>query len=434
MSLEIMSLEIIPSVISTILSILKTWWWVFLPCVLYFPCKELYFSWIRWEIWYKKQEWTMLEIIPPSEIEKPFIAMEYLFASLWTIYNSPNWRGKWCQGVLPIGASWFSFEILSDAGEIHFYLRSPKDYQRYVETAIHAHYPDAEIFEVDDYIKNIPQDIPNDRYDLKGEDYMLKKENYKPIKTYKFFEAKAPEAVIGEKKVDPIHSLMEAMAKLKKGEQFWFQLVAAPITNQDIPWIDEGKKAVDELAKRSKKGSSEKSIIQEVIDILIFNIFSSEEKKEEKKEVAVFTPGEEVFLKAVEEKMTKNAFKVHMRALYIYEKQAYNAEHSKIIRNYFVNFGTENLNSIGSLSKTKPSIEYFFKKRREYKRKKAIFEKYTKRFPPLYPQMIGEGNTIFNIEELASIFHFPTKAAVLPPSVPRVISRKAPPPPGIPME
>ena len=112
---------------STIFLVLKNWWWVILPIVLYFPAKAIYLWWLSWDVWYKEQKWMLLEIIPPSEVLKPFRAMEDIYNRLWALYDSPDWRAKWCEGQLTLGGGlWFSFEITSFEGSVHFYLRVPK--------------------------------------------------------------------------------------------------------------------------------------------------------------------------------------------------------------------------------------------------------------------------------------------------------------------
>lgn len=416
-------------IIFIFLLILKAWWWLFLPIIFYYPAVYLYLNWVRWDVWYPKKEWVILEVIPPGEIQKPFRAMEDLFSSLWMLYGDPNWREVWCEGSLPVAASWFSWEILGFEGDVHFYLRLPKDQRGFAETIIHSHYPETEIFAVDDYTKNVPQNIPNEMYDLKGEDYIfLKKDkNYFPIKTYKFFEPSTPELIEEAiKKIDPFFSLMEAMTKLKKGEQFWFQIVAAPILNSKyIPWVDEAKKEINKIAQRPEGAKKGKSIIQEVFDILIFNIFSSGSVEKPAESKSQLTPGEKKTLEAIEEKISKNAFKVHARALYIYKKDAYDGANAAIARNYFAHFSTANLNSIILWAATRTTIQYFFRDMRALIRKKFIFEKYVKRFPSLYPTMTGKGNMVLNIEELATIFHFPVQANILPSGVPRIMSKKA---------
>ncbi|MDI6883377.1 MAG: hypothetical protein QMC93_02860 [Patescibacteria group bacterium] len=415
-------------------SVIKIWWWLILPIFLYFPAKSLYLWWIRWEVWYKEQNWILLEIIPPAEILKPFRAMEDVFAGLWPIYDSANWRERWCEGMLPKFPYWFSFEIVSLEGEIHFYLRTLRESQKLVESVIQAHYPEAEIFEVSDYTQNVPQDIPNDDFNFYGEDFVFVREDAYPIKTYKFFEATTPEAVEAEKKIDPSYSMLEALAHLKKGEQYWFQIIIAPILDKDIPWITDGKKLVGKLAGRPE-AKKEKSIIGETFGTLFWG--APKETKEARETIPLefrLTPGEREVLKAIEEKISKWGFKVSLRSIYIYKKEAYFPPHAKIARSYFSHFATQNLNAIMYWLKTRTRIHYFFKKRRLFKRKRAIFRKYVNRFPALYPKMAGPGNLVLNCEELATIFHFPTKPTILPPGVPRIIARKGPPSVKIPTE
>ena len=53
-----------------------------------------------------------------------------------------------------------------------------------VENAIFSQYPDAELHEVEDYTKRLPQVLPNAEYDLFGADFTLQKEDAYPIRTY----------------------------------------------------------------------------------------------------------------------------------------------------------------------------------------------------------------------------------------------------------
>ena len=425
-----------------IILILKNWWWLFLACILYFPARFLYLWWISWEIWYKEQEWMLLEIVPPGEIEKPFKAMEDIFSVLWGIIDTPNWREEWCQGELPLGGGlWFSFEIASIGGKVHFFTRVPKGFDKTIESAIYSHYPEAEIFEAPDYTQNVPQNVPNQIFDLYGEDFELMREDFYPIKTYsEFFEVK-PEAVKEEKRIDPFNSLLEHMVTLKPDEQYWLQIVTNPITNELIPWITEGKKAADKKARRPQK-PKQKSIIGEVIDVILGTTSAELQKEkglppgvsEETEREMLITPGERKILTAIENKMSKYAYQTWIRIIHIYKRdKPHFRGNYKIGRTYFNHFFVTDLNTIKFWQATRTRLHFWFVKRRLYSRKKNIFRRCVKRFPPKYPNM-RKGTYIFNIEELATIFHFPMKSASLPPGVPRVFAKKGEPPPGIPLE
>jgi len=231
------------------------------------------------------------------------------------------------------------------------------------------------------------------------------------------------------------------MTKLRKGEQFWFQIIIVPILDKDIPWVTKGHEAAQKFARRPKK-PKQKSIIGEAIDALLGT--SPEELQKEKglppgvspeiEREMLITPGERAVLTGVEEKISKYGFKTSMRSVYIYPEGEYFAPRGKAARSYFSHFSTQDMNTIVFLGKTRTRIHYLFRRRRLYSRKRSIFERYIRRFPPSYPKWIGPGNIVLNAEELATIFHLPTKAAILPPGVPRVFAKKGEPPPGIPTE
>ena len=144
------------TVSGTIWLIFKNWWWFFLPIILVFPFKSLYLWWIRWDVWYKKHKWILLEIKPPKEILKPFRAMENVFSMIWGIYDGANWRERWCEGEHIKGPFWLSFEIVSIGGKIHFFMRILKEWRDLAESTIYSQYPEAEISVVEDYTKYIP--------------------------------------------------------------------------------------------------------------------------------------------------------------------------------------------------------------------------------------------------------------------------------------
>ena len=76
--------------------------------------------------------------------------------------------------------------------------------------------------------------------------------------------------------------------------------------------------------------------------------------------------------------------------------------------------------------------------RRLYLRARKLFRNYIQRFPAFYPKMYEEGvdggriTPILNVEELATIFHFPTK--IILPEVPWIGAKPGGPPVGLPTE
>ncbi|MCX6790592.1 MAG: hypothetical protein NTV62_00150, partial [Candidatus Gribaldobacteria bacterium] len=146
------------------------------------------------------------------------------------------------------------------------------------------------------------------------------------------------------------------------------------------------------------------------------------------------TVGEKDTVTAVEEKISKLGFKTNIRSLYIYEKGCRVAPHGRMFRAYCLHFNIQSLNGMRYFKSTRNKIHYMFRKRRLFNRKRNIFTRYLKRLPPSYPKMYGPGSMVLNAEELASVFHFPTSSLTLPSGVPRIMAKKATPPPSIPME
>ncbi len=438
-----------------ILQILKNWWWIILPIILLFPFKFFYFWWINWDVWYKKNKWILLEIKPPEEILKPFKAMEDVIHALWGVYDSPNWRERWCEGELPNAPYWFSIEIASFGGTVHFFLRILKDWQDTFEAAFYSYYPEAEITVVEDYTEKVPQNIPNKEWDLYGEEYTFMRDDIYPIRTYPVFFEERPEISIEEKRVDPMYGFLEALSKLQPAEQFWLQIVAAPITNRDIPWISRGREIADKIAKRPES-KKPKPMLQEALETLISGP-PAEEKKEVRLAIPelVLTPGEREILHGVENKISKQGFKTCIRILYLYKvEEPHLFGNYKMGRSYFNHFATENLNTIVYLGPTRSRIHYWLRGRRLYLRKRKQFKYFVDRLPPHFPWNLdgefpfiidlltlgrypkgpglGRGTIILNAEELATLFHFPPKIIV--PTVPRVEAKKGGPPPELPIE
>jgi hypothetical protein len=417
--------------------IIKNWWWVFLPIVLWFLVKFFYFWWIRWEVWYPKFKWILLEIKLPKEILKPFKAMEDVFSLLWGIYDSPNWRAKWCEGVLPIGGGlWFSFEIVSLGGEIHFYMRIPADFRNTAESTLYAHYPEAEISVVEDYTKNVPKNIPNEKWDLYGENYSLKKLDYYPIKTYPQFFEERPE-IKEEKRIDPMDSLLESLSKLQPAEQFWLQIVTNPITEKEIPWQSRGKEEVKKIGMEVAK-----------------RWFPPE--KGAPPPIKPWPPGElmpkeKEIIEGIENKIKKWGYQTWIRIIYLYKKdEPHFLGNANLARTYFNHFATEHLNGLIFWGPNRTKIQYWLRERRLYLRKRKQLRDYINRMPPLWPRtMKGEfllpfgipwqprgpgirGTFVLNTEELATIFHFPAK--IITPALPYLEAKKGGPPPSLPTE
>lgn len=401
------------------------------------------------EIWLKTEfKPILLEIKIPKESLKPIRAMETVMASMHgAVYHPPDWWETRIDGQIQTS---LSFEIVSINGEPHFFIRIHSAYRDSVEAAIYSQYPEAEIQEVDDYVKYVPQDVPNKDWDLWASDYRLGKPNPYPIKTYPKFETE--HEAKEEKRIDPMAELLEAMAKIKPGEQFWIQIIASPLGTASEPgfpkgtlasFITEGEKIRDKIARRPEKAKP-KPAIQEAAEILIMGkpIEAPPEEKEIIPPEMKLTPGERQIIIGVEEKIAKPAFKCNIRFVYLGKRDVWFKPNFRLGFSFFNAYATTDLNILLPWGETLTKIHKswflplnLIRPRRHYLRCRKIFRNYVGRLNPLFPRTAGDkGIFILNVEELASLFHFPSRAVATAPFVSRVEAKKGEAPPGLPTE
>ena len=404
--------------------IIKTWWWLILPFLLWGPLKYHYLDFMQ-DRWSSKIKKILLEVKIPKEVAKPIRAMEQIFAGFHgALHDKPTWREKWIEGVKQLS---FSFEIVSIEGKIHFYVRVPEEFRNSIESNIYSQYPDAEISVVDDYTKKVPQDIPNKDWNIWGVDFINSKNEIYPIKTYKEFEVETEK--IEEKKIDPLSIFLEGMATLNPGEQMWLQIGAKPVLGKDNPWQERGRKFVDELAKQKLYPISKsvpKSMLQQAIEFLISGPPSEQKNSAPIPPLMERTPGEKEVIELIEKKLSKFGFDCFVRFIYLAKRDIFFKPRVKTVFSFFKEISTENLGGLKpssiTMTKKKSVFLWFLDKRRLYVRQRKMFRYYVKRFPPLHP--ISGMTFILNTEELATLFHFPSEATISTLAVSRVEVRK----------
>ena len=412
--------------------ILKTWWWLPLPVILFFPLRFFYLWYVNNKYWGRIQ-WVNLELRTPKDVERPLKAMDQVMTNFWTLYDPADFKETWVEGkfLLP-----FFLEIAGIDGNVHFFLRIPKSMRTVFESAIYSQYPDVEVTEVEDYIKRVPQNIPNEEWDMWGCNFKITQKEKGgqcyPIKTYaSFFEP--TQEVKEEKRIDPLSVLIEGMSRLKKGEQLWFQMRLTPVPKTE--WYDECKTLVNKLVQRPEP-PKDKSITASAIDVLAHGIMPYEKKKEEPSAAVPLemriTPGERDFVSAIENKMAHAGFRSNLRMIYLGKKDAFFKPNLKLILNFSVGISTQNLNGLMPAQTTKVVAPYPFRERKLYMKKKVMFRRYSKRWIPNYP--FDGGTYILTPEEVATLYHFPSKVGAPTPTFSRIESKKSGPPPSLPIE
>jgi len=424
-------MEVIIDLFKTAFQILIVWWWVSLPLFLYKPFLYLWREW-RKDQYSKKIKWVLLEIKLPEEILKPIKAMEAVMSGLWQLYDPPNWKEKWFEGKKLL---YYSLEMVGKDGVLHFYVRTPNAARNLVESSIYGQYPEVQITEVEDYTKDIPKNIPNKDWDVHGVDMMLVRDDVYPLKGYKEFETEREAKEV--KRVDPIASLTESVAKLRKGEQLWVQFVIKPLTTEENNWVERGNKIVKQVMGKeppslepfpqyAARGTGRVLILGEPLE--------EAEKEPERLEVGALklSPGEIEIVKGIQNKIGKYCFESNIRILYLGKRDVLFKPNISLGFAFFNEFNTFNLNTIKLWGKTKTKIQLFLIDRRLYLRKRKLFRNYMRRNTPLDPR---EGGTyVLSTEELASMFHFPSREVAPAPSVPRIPAKRGEAPPELPTE
>ncbi|TSD02332.1 MAG: Uncharacterized protein Athens071425_1 [Parcubacteria group bacterium Athens0714_25] len=405
--------------------ILSHIWFIVLPPVLYYLFKLIWMDFVQ-NKFLGSLQWVMLEIIPPREIERSPQPMESIFNGLTGVYKGLNAKDLYVDGALTLS---FSLELVSDAGQVHFYIRTTKQNRGLVESHIYAQYPDAEILEVPDYTNDVPKIIPNKTWELWGTDFMLIKPDAYPIRSYSWFE----ESVTG-KMIDPLSSLVEAMGTAGPGQQLWFQIIIIP---EELNYYNSGRVLIDKLAGRVKKenpgilsgvGKDFVDVIKGVFQGIFSPVEFSPAKENKKEEVPLefrLTPGEKDAMKAIEESMGKAVFLTKIRFLVVGKRQGFDRSIIGAFMGGVRQFSDSNLNGFKHDNTSKTYGIHWGGKMRTLYRQRKIFQRYKDRDPT--------GTKFFlNTEELATIFHFPDMAVVAP-SVRKVESKRGGAPSNLPI-
>ena len=167
-------------------------------------------------------KWVLLEIQVPRDVVKSPAAMELIFSNA---FYHKSMKGFWEQYMIGAPWLWFSLEIASIDGRVHFYVRTPTRIRDLVETQIYAQYPQAKVVEVPDYTMNVPQYKKDGDWNMWGCEFTKLKEDFLPIKTYLGFGDDMKTGIKEEFKIDPITPTIEFLGSLAKGQQMWIQIV-----------------------------------------------------------------------------------------------------------------------------------------------------------------------------------------------------------------
>lgn len=389
--------------------------WVASPAIL---------SVIAWKTWVRyvnseflrKMQWILLEIKLPKEIRRSPLAMELTLAAFHQTGGTSQWYDKYWKGQV---RNYFSLEIVSIEGAVHFFIRTQTRFRNGVESYIYAQYPEAEIAEVPDYVDSMSY-TKNGRWMMWGNEFRHLKPDPYPIKTY--VDYGLDRVAKEEEKADPISQTIELMGSMKKGEQMWFQII---IRATESEWRKVGDAEVAKIkAKKLEETGADK-----------FN-------------EQMLTKGEKDIISAIERNTAKIGFDAGLRVIYIAEKDSFDGGNISSVMNLLKQYNTSDLN--GFWHKRITAIDYpwqnyinidippfapswpFFSITGDVveKKKMRIFELYKKR--AYFYKPYNRVPLVLSAEELATIYHFPGEVSATP-SFARVEAKKSEPPVNLPI-
>ena len=320
-----------------------------------------------------KYEFQNKEMIEKEKGEETLIGrMEQIYSAFLTL-KKPGFFKK-----IIYGSPRIAMEISSQTGEadISFYVAVPKflesGFEKYVQ-GVHSRA----------IVEKIPQDYtifePNG---ISAGSYLtLKNSAFLPISTYKNLEK------------DPIATITNALSKITPDEGSAIQLVIRPLSKDN--WREKGNKILNKISEgkpfRVAIAEISRSPIISIINGII-NVFISSEDKKEKQEMEKIQQKKivnEKVVEAIQAKIQKQVFEVNIRLMACAQTQERADEILSHLEGAFGQFSLLAMNEFKSM------------KLRKRKLKKMIYDFSFRNFNPAQ-------KNILNIEELTSIYHFPT--------------------------
>jgi len=328
----------------------------------------------------------MLEI--PKANDKKELAAEQLFASLHGILRDHN-ELKNSGGV----QEHLSFEIVSTAGQIRFYVWVPKILQSFVEGQIYAQYPSVQIHTVDeDYV-----DTRKDKKVTYSAELALTDNDALPINTFENFE------------VDPLAGITGTLAKLDpdNSEELWIQILTRPIPD------DWHKNTTDRWINRVKTGRNSLKILGidwVYIAQIIGALFQPPSGGDGNGPKVELSERDKTRISKAEEKATKLGYQVKIRLAYLGNDEINAKLNMQALVGTFKQFNSTNLNGFRMLGGSFNSADLEAYKLRQF----------------------TDNGFILNISELASIYHLP-HTSVETPNIVWATSKTAEPPAKLPL-
>lgn len=384
---------------------------------------------IGWGLWvdyvrsynFLKMKYTVLELRLPKETYKSPLAMESVLHALHNTSDGSKFAQYWKGETRP----WFSLEIASVEGQVRFFIWTEDRRKQSVMAPLYSQFPGIEIYEVEDYAKNVQFDPKTMR--IWAAEFVLAKEDSYPIKTYVDYNLdKDPKE---EYKVDPLAPFIEFMGGLKPNQQNWLQIM-----------IRSHNKEQRKPGKLFEKTDKFKDDANKTINKLLVRDSDTKVAGEPNDKgfpmVPTLSKVEQDTVTAIERKMSKLLFDVGVRVLYISPKDTFDTPYG-----IGGNIASMKQFSVESWNGFKPNGDKWhaqfkglpwedYKNMRRDREAKLALAAY-KRRSFFYTPFAGKPN-VLNTEELATMYHFPG-STVATPGLSRIPSKKSTAPTNLPV-
>jgi hypothetical protein len=378
-----------------------SWGFLWLPILLMFIFWEVYIHYIRAN-YILNEERVLLEIRIPKDIFKSPKAMELLMEVFFQSYEG-NMIDRLIGGSI---RAYFSLELVSIGGKIHFFIQTGKFHRNNIEARIYSQYPEVEVVEsAYDYVNDVNFGQPGSAWDIKTWEYKLNKPDPYPIKTYVDYGLHGDPKE--EFKIDPLTPLLEFLSSINTTEQIWIQFI---IMASKKSWKKEGLALIDELMKRTSKVDDPSSWLK----------LSS-------------SPGERAIIESIERNLDKIGFDVGMRALYA-STEGLRSHIGVGLNSAFRPFGTDKEDKYNSFKASmNTGFDYFWEDpigNRTKRLKRRYFQYYCNR--TYFYSPANKPSMLLTTEELATVYHFPGRVATTP-TLERIPSKRGEPPVNLPI-
>lgn len=380
----------------------------------------------------KKLKFVLLAIDVPSATEQSPKALENLFSNLYGTKSSLTWKEIWIDGKLhPV----YSFEIVSTEGYIQFLVRTQTRFRDIIEAGIYAHYPDAQVTEVEDYAIGFPNIYPDPEYEMWGSEFYLDKPQIFPIRTYVDFEDRMSQEI-----KDPLGNTLEQIGRMRPGEHLWIQMLVQPSSND---WQKAAIKYVSKIYGKEEKAKQSfitkaaqtaltipSGVINAATEVDISALLFGESLDQEVDPWKAFKISlhEKEEAEAILKKASKVGLGAKVRILYVAKKNAFvKVERTGIVKGILNQYANLNLNKFALYIPQVPKDDYFWMRWQYTGKQHRLMEAYQKR-----SWSTGATPYFLSSEELATLWHFPA-ITIKAPLVKKLESKRGEPPVGLPI-